>query len=167
MTDRVKGSLFNILGSRLGMPGALPDVDVLDLFAGSGALGIESMSRGAGSCRFVESDRRSMSTLRANLAKVGLRENVYLSNDNAWTMRFAPPPGGYGLVFVDPPYREVEKPVRVLDLLERLSPALGDAGVVVFRYSSHTSFPEDGIRALRCVDAREFGRMRVLLFGRS
>ena len=162
ITSRVKETLFNILGHRCATPGALPDLAVLDLFAGSGSLGIEALSRGAGTCTFVERDRRALRVLRENLERLGVASVAKVLADNAWTMRIPQPEQGFGVVFVDPPYREVENSTRVLDLLERLAPHLAADGVVVFRHEVHISFPADQLRTLRCVDERRFSRMRVL-----
>jgi len=168
MTDRVKESLFNILGHRLGTPGGIPPIDVLDLFAGTGALGIEALSRGARSCRFVERDRRALAALRANLGKLRLMDVTRVATGNAWTMRIPPAPhDGYGLAFVDPPYREVENPLRAVDLLERLAPRLSAEGVAVFRSSAAIELPVHPLRGLRCVDERTFGTMRVVLLTRA
>jgi len=92
ITDRVKESLFNILGSRFGLPGEIPDFAVLDLFAGSGGLGIESISRGARSCVFVERDRAALAALTANLASLRGAADCRIVKDNAWTARL----GGSG-----------------------------------------------------------------------
>ncbi|MDF2829782.1 MAG: putative methyltransferase, partial [Mycobacterium sp.] len=66
-TDRVRESLFNVLAARIDFDG----LHVLDLYAGSGALGIEALSRGAESATFVESDRRAGDAIAANLAELG------------------------------------------------------------------------------------------------
>lgn len=171
MTDRVKETLFNILGSRHGTPGTLPDVAVLDIFAGSGGLGIEALSRGARSCLFIERDRAAIRAIKENLKIPGLSELGTLSTENAWTMRYPPAPtdnGTYGLVFVDPPYRDVADTLRVLDLLDRLAQRITPTtGVIVFRHSAGISFPEQQLQALTCDDDRTFGRMRVLLLVRA
>jgi 16S rRNA (guanine966-N2)-methyltransferase len=160
----VKESLFNILGARFGTPGFLPDIAVLDLFAGSGALGIECLSRGARSCLFVERDRRTLRVLRANLEKLRSSEVARVASENAWMMRIPPAAsGGYGLIFVDPPYRDVADTFRANALLERLAPRLTADGLIVFRHAVSTKFPADPLRALRCVDERTFGSMRILL----
>ncbi len=165
ITDKAKESVFNILGHRWGLPGDLPDFDVLDLFAGSGGLGIEALSRGARSCLFVERDRRTLQCLRHNVTQLRVGVRCSVVPGNAWTMRIPRPFGGrYGLIFVDPPFRDVEKPEYSLDLLERLAPALTEDGVIVFRHEIGTTFPRDTVRALRCFDAREFGRMTVLFY---
>src|SRR5215831_19345452 len=68
--DRVRGALFSALESRLGGPGSLEGVRVLDLFAGSGALGLEALSRGAMSATFVERDRSALRALHDNIASL-------------------------------------------------------------------------------------------------
>lgn len=168
ITDRVKETLFNILGARFGVPGTLPAFDVLDLFAGSGGLGIEALSRGARSCLFVERHRRSLRALRHNLAVLGLDASARVSGENAWTLRVPPAPGeGYGLVFVDPPYRDVGDLLGVVDLLERVAAHLAPEGVIVFRHERRTCFPVEALYRLRCVDERKLGTMRVWLFSRA
>jgi 16S rRNA (guanine966-N2)-methyltransferase len=168
ITDRAKESLFNILGHRFGSPGLLPDIAVLDLFAGSGALGIESLSRGAQSCLFVERDRHALRALRANLEKLRLSAVAHVATENAWTMRI--PPAGtdaYGLIFVDPAYQDVADPLPVLALLERLAHRLSAQGVLVFRHPVSIELPMDTLPSLVCVDARRFGKMGVLLLQRA
>jgi 16S rRNA (guanine966-N2)-methyltransferase len=168
ITDRVKESVFNILGHRLGTPGLLPDVPVLDLFAGSGSLGIECLSRGARSCVFVEHDRRALRALRDNLAKLSLTSVARVVVENAWTLRIPPAiDRGYGLVFVDPPYRDVAEPSAALDLLERTPPRLSDEGLLVFRLARSVRFPVESLHALERVDERTFGKMRVLLLAKT
>ncbi len=167
ITDRVKESLFNILGHRFGAPGLLPDIAVLDLFAGSGALGIESLSRGARSCLFVERDRRTLRVLRANLARLRLSDVARVVGENAWTMRIpVAEPVGYGLIFVDPPYRAAADPFEVIALFERLAPRLSESGLVVFRHAAAAKLSANELRPLRCADERTFGRMRILLLER-
>ncbi len=167
ITDRVKESLFNLLGHRLGLPGVLPDIAVLDLFAGSGALGIECLSRGASSCLFVERDRRALRVLAANLEKLKLNEAARTTNANAWTMRIPPAaPDGYGLIFVDPPYRDVADPQRAIDLLERTGVRLSQEGLLVFRHARSIGFSTEPLQSVRGVDERTFGGMRVLLLAR-
>jgi len=122
-TDRVREAVFNALGSL----GAVEGATVADLYAGSGALGIEALSRGAAGAHFVESDRRAAAVVEANLADLGLadrgtvlRRPVEVAIDDL--------PDGLDLVLADPPY--------AFDgwsaLLGRLAPKLaGDAVVVV------------------------------------
>ncbi len=167
ITDRAKETIFNILGHRLGRLGDLSDIAVLDLFAGSGAFGIECLSRGARWCLFVERDRRALRVLRANLQKLKLDAQARTAGENAWTMRVPATEGGYDLIFVDPPYRDVADPLRVLSLLERLAPRLADGGLIVFRHGVETAFEPQDAYGLRCVDDRTIGSMRLLLMMRT
>ncbi len=155
------------MGHRLGRLGDLSDIAVLDLFAGSGAFGIECLSRGARSCLFVERDRRALRVLRANLQKLKLVEVARTASENAWTMRIPACPGGYGLIFVDPPYRDVAEPFRVLSLLERLAPRLAEDGLIVFRHAAETAFDASDAHGVGCVDDRTIGSMRLWLLERS
>ncbi len=179
ITDRVKENLFNILGHRFAEPGALPPLDVLDLFSGPGSLGIEALSRGARSCVFVERDRAALQALRTNLTTLGLQSETRIVAENAWTMRpprrahavadpatAAPQSAGFGLVFLDPPYREATDVLRIADVLERLTPTLVPEGVIVFRHEVHTPRPpEQTLRGLRYVDERVYGHMRLVFIG--
>jgi len=164
ITDRAKETLFNVLGHRFALPGCLPGFVVLDVFAGTGSLGLEALSRGAAACTFVEQDRRALRYLRQNIARLGADGACTVLTDNAWTMRPPQCAGGFGLVFVDPPYRDATDPLTILDLLERLAPSLAPDGLLVFRHEARAPAPPAGAwRTLRCVDERILGQMRLLL----
>jgi 16S rRNA (guanine966-N2)-methyltransferase len=95
--DRTREALFSMLVSRLG---SFDGLAVADLFSGSGALGIEALSRGAGSCLFVEQDRAALDALRANLAKLALKADVRPTS----VLALGPAPAPLDLVLMDPPY---------------------------------------------------------------
>jgi len=107
MPDRMRESVFNILGSKLGMPGMLPAIGVADVFAGSGSLGLEALSRGAERCLFYEQDRDAVNVLRENLHQFQVGAEASVIRVNAWT---TPLRAGDGdpleLIFLDPPYRD-------------------------------------------------------------
>ncbi|NND84871.1 MAG: 16S rRNA (guanine(966)-N(2))-methyltransferase RsmD [Acidimicrobiia bacterium] len=109
MTDRVREAIFNILD--------VTDAAVLDLFAGTGSIGLEALSRGAASCRFVEQDRPMAAILRDNIATVGLGGTV----SEASVERFlAGPPAPVDLVFCDPPYpMSLDEVAGVLEAIDR------------------------------------------------
>ncbi|WP_284231096.1 16S rRNA (guanine(966)-N(2))-methyltransferase RsmD [Mycobacterium antarcticum] len=112
-TDRVRESLFNVLTARLDLDG----VTVLDLYAGSGALGLEALSRGAASAVFVESDRRAVAVIEANAAALGVTGAVVrcASVDSVLASGTGRP---VDLVFADPPYEVASADVEaVLDAL--------------------------------------------------
>lgn len=164
MTDQVKETLFNVLGARLAVPGAVPATEVLDLFAGSGALGIEALSRGARRCTFVERDRRSLNVLHDNLRSLRVRNTYHVVTDNAWTIRLPRArQGGYGLVFLDPPFRDVSDTYRVTDLIERIAARILPDGLIVFRSDRKTDFPLNALRGVQVLDERNWGRNRVLV----
>ena len=96
--DMVKNAIFNVLLE------SIPGARVLDLFAGTGGLGIEALSRGAASCVFVESDRRACESIRKNLEKTRLTGGEIASVDVfSWLDRMSRP-GEFALIFADPPY---------------------------------------------------------------
>lgn len=98
-TDRVRESLFNILAARLDLTG----LSVLDLYAGSGALGLEALSRGAASALFVESDRRTAAVLARNIETVGL-PGATLHRSTVASAVAADADHPVDLVLADPPY---------------------------------------------------------------
>jgi 16S rRNA (guanine966-N2)-methyltransferase len=96
--DRVRESLFSMLASRIGV---FDGLDVADLYAGSGALGIEALSRGAASCHFVEADRKAVDALKANVVTLDASNRAAVSNCRVES--FAPAQS-FQLIFADPPY---------------------------------------------------------------
>jgi 16S rRNA (guanine966-N2)-methyltransferase len=97
--DRVRETLFSMLASRLG---SFEDLRVADLFAGSGALGLEALSRGARHATFVESAPQAVAALRRNAEKLGAADRVQLLNGSALALPKSQP---FDLIFADPPYQ--------------------------------------------------------------
>jgi len=126
--DRIREALFSMLLSRLG---SLEGISVLDLFAGTGALGIEALSRGARSCTFVESNAASCRLLNENLAQCRLTQKSQVLHGDACTLAESGRLGGpFDLVFVDPPYA-TQLVERVLDYFTRSGTAAADSLMVV------------------------------------
>jgi len=98
--ERVREALFSAVGSAMDLDGAR----VLDLYAGSGALGLEALSRGAGTATFIESDRGALDVLRRNVAALGL-PGAEVRPGKVRTVLALPPREPYDLVLADPPYR--------------------------------------------------------------
>ena len=120
-SDRVREAAFGILGD-------VDDLAVLDLFAGSGALGLEALSRGAASATFVESDPAALEAIERNLAKLELEGARVVRSDAM--KHLAGTTERYDLVFLDPPYEMVES-LR-MPLAEHLPRVLAEGGFVVF-----------------------------------
>ncbi|CAN5467249.1 16S rRNA (guanine(966)-N(2))-methyltransferase RsmD [soil metagenome] len=110
--DRTREALFSMLVSRLG---TFEGLAVADLFAGSGALGFEALSRGAASCLFVEQDKPALDSLRANAAKLGIRADIRAQS----VLALAPTNTPLDLILMDPPYGTGAGSVA-LDRLARL-----------------------------------------------
>lgn len=145
ITDRVKETLFGILGARV------VDADVLDLYAGSGAIGIEALSRGASSCTFVERGREAVRALHANLERTHLEGGASVQSGDVLRVLRAEPAHRYDLVFLDPPYAER----AILAPLELLLPHLAEEATVVVKHFWRTDVPAP--RALVAWRERRFG----------
>ena len=144
-SDRVREALFSSLEHDPGLRGAV----VLDLCAGSGALGLEALSRGAAHATFVELDKRAVAVLRKNVAVVGLGGDVRYGP--AGTVLESAPPRAHDLVFVDPPYAEPDEAIaRWLHTGRGSGWIADDAVVVVERSRSRVEFPwPEGFSAVR------------------
>lgn len=97
LSDRAREGLFSSLGDRV------PDARCADLYAGTGAVGIEALSRGAASCEFVESGREATRTIRENLARTGLADRASVIRADV-ARHLEGGRGPFDLVFLDPPY---------------------------------------------------------------
>ena len=143
ITDRVKETLFGILGDRV------PDARLLDLYAGSGAIGIEALSRGAAHADFVDRDRSALTALRANLERTRVEGASVHEVD---VERFlATAEGPWDLVVLDPPYevRAIVAPLRAV------VPRLAPGATVVIKHYWRSETPEvDGLTVTR---QRRFG----------
>jgi len=128
--DRVREALFSALESALGGPGALHGARVLDLFAGTGALGIEALSRGAVEAVFVEPDARALAALRANLAALGLDGRARVVPGTAQRFLESREERRYQVVFLDPPFTRVDVEACLLRLAEARLVAGGGLAVV-------------------------------------
>ena len=149
MTDRAREGIFSSLGA------ALLDAVVLDLYAGSGSLGLEALSRGAESAVFVERDRRALEALRANVEAVGLGGEVIAGDVEEYLARA---PGGFDLAFVDPPYAlSLASVERILD---KLTPSLSGGGIVVLHRRAADEHPELG-SLLTLDDRRRYGDAEI------
>lgn len=158
--DRVKQTLFAILEPDL------PGATVFDLFAGSGAAGIEALSRGAARAVFVERDARAVGTIRANLERTGLagHADVVRADAIAW-LRDAhradePPPT---IAFVDPPY---EDRAALADALAALGPLVPPGGRVVAKHFWRDA-PPGRVGLLASERERRFGETALTFYRRT
>lgn len=153
-SDKLREALFSILG-----PEACTNARVLDLFAGTGALGLEAMSRGAASAVFVEQNRKTAAIIRDNIAALGIAEACrVICQDATKSLRFLSGTPPFDLVFLDPPYGKG----MVLSALTHLasSGALYSETRVVVEYTAEDALPEaDTIYRIDAV--RSYGKTLV------
>jgi 16S rRNA (guanine966-N2)-methyltransferase len=131
-TDRVRESLFNIVTARRDLTG----LSVLDLYAGSGALGLEALSRGAESVLFVESDRRAATVLERNIATVGL-PGATLRRGQVAAVLAAGTGAPVDLVLADPPYEVESSEVEAVITALAVNDWVRDGSVVVVERAAH------------------------------
>lgn len=154
-SDRVREALFSILGP-------LHDLRVLDLFAGTGALGIEALSRGAAHVTFVERDRQALAALRSNLTGIGAESEAHavVARDALRHLRDAAAAGdAYDLVLLDPPYRDADRLGPVLDAGMR--PLLREGARVV----TESDRRQPLVLALQLSDERRYGDTLIRIYG--
>jgi 16S rRNA (guanine966-N2)-methyltransferase len=159
-TDFVRQALFSILGERVA------NARVLDLFAGSGALGLEALSRGAAACTFVDEHRQAVKVITENLAKARLDGGHAVKSEVAAFLKRDP--ATYDLIFADPPYWKYHGDKdHVTDLLKSrlLPPRLASGGWLVAEVSSHQKSPE--AEDFTLVERREYGSSAILLYSAS
>ena len=159
--DRVKAAIFSSLGD------AIVGARVLDLFAGTGALGIEALSRGASSAVFVEENRQSVDVLEKNLTKTKLKGRIR-NQDVFDFLRRAPHAEKFQIIFADPPY---EKTIHGEDYTEKLLtnealPLLLEAGgILVLEKQPGETLPE--IKLWHIIRRKTYGATQILFLRQS
>ncbi|MFF9176670.1 16S rRNA (guanine(966)-N(2))-methyltransferase RsmD [Streptomyces sp. NPDC014793] len=153
-SDRAREGLFSTWQSLLGGP--LDGERVLDLYAGSGAVGLEALSRGASHALLVEADARAARTVRDNVRNLGLSGAEVRAGKAEQVIRTAPPAAPYELAFLDPPYAVTDDDLREILLTLRTEGWLADEALVTVERSTRGGpfhWP-DGFEAIR---SRRYG----------
>ena len=152
--DRVREALFNLVGP-------VDDASVLDLYAGSGALGLEALSRGARRCVFAETDAAACRAIRSNLETLGLSGALVLQRDAAAVLRDERAAGRrHELVLLDPPYGRW--PALEPSLSALLPDVVAEGGIVVVETDARV----EPVLPLDRVASRRYGSARLTLFVR-
>ncbi len=157
-SDLVRESIFNILGDRI------EDCIVYDLFAGTGALGLEALSRGASRAVFVEIDRETASLIRRNLATLRYQDRAAVVTGDAyrWLRNFTPLDDTPVVFFLDPPYREFQNhPKRFATALAELIGRLPDGSTLVVEYPD--KLETEVLPDPELWDLRRYGGTRVAI----
>ena len=157
-SDLVRESIFNILGEAVeGMP-------VIDLFAGTGAIGLEALRRGAGRAIFIERNRGNVTPVRRNIATLRYEDRAAVIGHDAyrWARTFEPEPGEPVAVFIDPPYSDYDDhPERVRKLLEGLLTLLPDGSIIAAE--SRIKLDDAVLPDLGAWDVRRYGGTQVAI----
>lgn len=151
-SDRVREALFDILAAHV------EGASVLDLYAGTGALGIEALSRGAERADLVEADKGAQGVIRDNLERTGLADKAHL-----WRMRVdkALPllPGQYDVILADPPYADA----HITTILSQLGRLIAARGLVAVEHASRSALPDE-FPGLRLWKRRRHGDATLSLY---
>lgn len=144
MGDRIRSSLFNKLATELA------DATVLDAFAGSGALGLEALSRGAKHATFIEKDRIAQKVIAKNIEQLGVQDRAKLikSSISAWLETSGEQE--FDIVFADPPYHDLQ-----LGVVEKLTRILKPGSLMIVSLPSNAKAPE--YPELLQTDTRSYG----------
>ena len=148
--DKVRESLFNIVQNRI------VDSDFLDLYCGTGAVGIEALSRNAKRVVFNDSSRDSLSLLKKNLSKIKADENYEIFNKDA-VQFLKTTDKKFDIIFIDPPYKSEEK----FDALSFCAKVLKEDGMVIFEDENEW---QSEVCGLEVYDKRKYGRAHLTFF---
>ena len=146
MMSRVRESLFSSINAQL------VNKKVLDLFAGSGSLGIESLSRGAASCLFVELSKESLDTLIKNLSKTEEDVNIFKGDAYRWVQNNEE---SFDIVFLDPPFEHDDS--MVTDLILKLVNILNHEGLIILHRDNSSNIINIEEK-LELIKKRKFGQ---------
>lgn len=157
--DRVKESLFNIIQSKI------KESIVLDLFAGSGALGIETLSRGAKKLVLCDKSKQAINIIKKNLEKTRLSKNAIIINDD-YKNAIKKMEDKFDIIFIDPPYMEDITVKSVKDIIE--NNLLNEEGLIILE----TDDEQREIQQLQKInvnvqDLRRYGRVKLIFLNRK
>lgn len=156
-SDKVKESIFNILGD------IKENTLVLDLFAGSGNVGIEFLSRGASKCYFIDNDMNSIKSIKENLERTRLTNQAFVYKNTAERAINSLSSRGimFDYIFLDPPYeREI-----LIPIIEKISNnnILDDKGIIIVEHESKLYLPEN-VKTFIKKDSRKYGGTTISFY---
>lgn len=155
--DRVKEALFSIIGS------GIREASFLDLFAGTGSVGIEALSRGAQFALFVELDRRAVNTIRGNLAHTRLASSARVTRGSAFDILARPPERHFHFIYIAPPqYRKMW--LRTLELLDANAAWQQPDSQVIVQIDPAEYLADLRFKNLRALDMRRYGRTMLIFY---
>lgn len=162
--DRVKESLFNILGD------AVIDSVVLDLFAGTGSLGIEALSRGARMCFFVDKGQHPVRVIGKNLRATGFASNAIVLRKNIFTLVdfLTSQDIKFDIILVAPPYKLIEPGckdrIKIITLLNRCINVLNENGIIMLQHHTKQTLSRDEFERIIITGERCYGNTQLTFF---
>lgn len=160
--EMARGALFNSLGD------FVVDARLLDLYAGSGALGLEALSRGGGSCVFVEQDNAACRALAKNIGKCGMASRSRVVRGGVETV-LSGLDGNFDLIFCDPPFPDLPEwrtGGRAEGVMRHVARLLAPGGLVIFRIEDRRATAPDWPGLALAAD-KKYGRSRVCRYGKE
>ncbi len=155
MSERIRGALFNSLADTVA------DAEILDAFAGSGAVGFEALSRGASSVIFIERDRIAQKVIQNNIESLGCHSQTSLirASVSAWSAQN--PDTQFDIIFADPPYHDVQ-----FSTVTKLFSHLKVGGTMILSHPGRGEAPS-GVKGIVVVDNRSYGNASLTFFRRE
>lgn len=156
-TDRVKEAIFSAI--QFDIPGAV----VLDLFAGSGQLGIEALSRGAAECHFVDNAQPSVKAVRANTEHCGFSDTAHIHSMPFSAFLKSARDGEFDIALLDPPYERkiIQKALPIL------APKMSDNGVIVCEHESECVLPKEIDNGFELVKLLRHGNISLSIYRKA
>lgn len=168
MPDRVREAIFDMLGAYYDTPGGLPGVHVADVFAGSGSMGLEALSRGAASCCFFERSRTALAALKQNLDALRVGPEASLAAGDAWREALGGPgERQFDLVLLDPPYADsadTSSAGAVRQYLAQLGEVSSSTPLVVLHHDQRVRYEAKAGDNWTVYKQRKFGSNLVTFF---
>lgn len=156
ITDRVKEALFNIIGADIA------GASILDMFGGTGCVGIEALSRGATYSRFIDINRQAIQTIKANLQHTGLEKGAEVIHWDALTYLVNPADRRFDYIYIAPPqYKEIW--LKALKLVDEHPAWLGEDAWVIVQIHP-TEYQSGEYQHLRQFDERRYGSTLLVFF---
>lgn len=155
MSERMRNAIFNMLVEQL------PGAHVLDAFAGSGAMGLEAISRGAASSVLVEREKQAQTAITENIKDLGLEKEAGLIRANVAVWLKTVPPSSFDIIFADPPYNDTQ-----FSTVEKLLGLLKPGGLMVLSHPGRGESPA-GNKEFVVVDDRSYGKAHLTLYRRE
>ena len=150
MSEKIRGALYNALGDIEGL-------SVLDAFAGTGAVGIEALSRGAAYVQAIDQDKEAFNCVQKNIMTLNLQKSIHATHANISSWSDNNPDKQFDIVIADPPYDDVKPAV-----LQKVAQHVASSGVFIL--SLPTSIESPGIHGMKIIHTKQYGDAQLLFY---